>query len=99
LYLIIAEYLRSNLTTPDDPLKLPLRGLAVPDGTPPVPAVPRGWRINEVVPLHSPAQTGGGVSENMLKDFQAAMQGQEPGSSSKAVESKPKKKKDKGKKK
>jgi hypothetical protein len=44
--------------------------------------------------------TGGGVSENMLRDFQAAMQGQEPGSASSAAESSSKKKKkDKGKKK
>ena len=83
---------------PDDPLKLQVRGLPMPEGTPPAPAVPRGWRINEIVPLHSSAMTGGGVSENMLKDFQAAMQGQEPGSSSKAESSK-KKKKDKAKKK
>jgi signal recognition particle subunit SRP19 len=100
LLLVVAEYLQEHPTLPDDPLKLQVRGLPVPEGTPPAPPVPRGWRINEIVPLHSSAMTGGGVSEDMLKDFQAAMQGQEPGSSSsKAPESSKKKKKDKVKKK
>lgn len=103
LYLVVSEYLRSHPTGQNDPLKLQIRGLPMPEGTPPAPAVPRGWHINEIVPLHSSAMTGGGVSENMLQDFQAAMQGQDPSSSSKALpessSKKKKKEKEKGKKK
>jgi len=83
-------------------LDLPVRDMPMPDGIPPAPAVPRGWKINDIIPLHSAAQTGGGVSENMLKDFQAAMQGQDPNaaSSSKTITNEKKaKKKDKVKKK
>ena len=39
------------------------------------PAVPRGWKVNEILPLHSPAVSGGGVSENFFKDMMAEMQG------------------------
>jgi len=42
----------------------------------PPPAVPRGWKINAILPLHSPALSGGGVSENILKDMMQEMQGQ-----------------------
>jgi signal recognition particle subunit SRP19 len=101
LYRVIAEYLKEHPTTEEDPLKLPIRGLPLPEGPLQPPPRPRGWHINEIVPLHSAAMTGGGVSENMLKDFQAAMQGQEPGSASSVAESSSskKKKKDKSKKK
>lgn len=102
LYIAISEYLRANPTKPADPLDLPVRDLPTPEGVPPPPAVPRGWKINSIVPLHSAAQSGGGVSENMLKDFQAAMQGQDPNaasSSAKAITEKKDKKKEKKKKK
>ena len=46
-----------------------------PNGPPPPPAVPRGWKIGTVLPLHSPAVSGGGVSENILKDVMQEMQG------------------------
>lgn len=32
------------------------------------PAIPRGSKIGTILPLHSPALSGGGVSENFLKD-------------------------------
>jgi signal recognition particle subunit SRP19 len=60
----------------------------------PPPAVPRGWKVNEILPLHSPAVTGGGVSENFLKDMMAEMQG----SGQEKVGEKKKDKKDKKKK-
>lgn len=41
----------------------------------PAPAVPRGWKMNSILPLHSPALSGGGVSENILKDMMAEIQG------------------------
>ncbi|KAF2726077.1 signal recognition particle, SRP19 subunit [Polychaeton citri CBS 116435] len=79
LYKKIATYLQSHPTTADDPLKLRIQGVPLPkDGKPPAPQVPRGWKMNTVLPLHSPALTGGGVSDNMLKDMMAEMGGQLP---------------------
>jgi len=99
LMIIVADYLKQHPTTADSPLKLPFRGLPMPEGTPPAPAVPRGWRINEIVPMHSAAQTGGGVSEDMLSQIQAAMSGQEAlPEPSAEVQKKPKKDKSKKKK-
>ena len=45
----------------------------MPEKAPPPPAVPKGWKINEVVPLHSPALSGGGVSENIIGDMMEEM--------------------------
>lgn len=75
LYLIVAKYLKQHPTTADSPLKLRIAGLPVPQEVP-KPAVPRGWKINEILPLHSPALTGGGVSENFLQDMMAEMAGE-----------------------
>jgi signal recognition particle subunit SRP19 len=44
-------------------------------GAPPPPAIPRGWKINDILPLHSPAVSGGGISENFMKDMMAEMAG------------------------
>ncbi len=35
--------------------------------------------MGSILPLHSPAVSGGGVSENMLKEMMAEMQGVEGG--------------------
>lgn len=43
------------------------------------PAIPRGFKIGTILPLHSPALSGGGVSDNMFKDMMAEMGGQVPG--------------------
>ncbi|RMD43018.1 hypothetical protein DV735_g2113, partial [Chaetothyriales sp. CBS 134920] len=69
LYNLIGKYLKEHPTDPLDPLQLKLQGLRVPDnfGKEPVP-VPRGWRINAILPVHSPAVSGGGVSDNFFKD-------------------------------
>lgn len=108
LYKVVSGYLKKHPTTASDPFSLPVRGLPVPEGdTMPPPAVPRGWRINDILPLHSAAVTGGGVSDNIMKDIQAAMAGQDPAALAAAsqqlqgkIESgKKEKKKDKGKKK
>ncbi|BFZ63195.1 signal recognition particle subunit [Saitoella coloradoensis] len=74
LYIAISHYLKHNPTTPQSALRLPIPGLPS-DKPPPPPAVPKGkhWKINTVVPLHSPALTGGGVSENPLGDMQSMM--------------------------
>jgi signal recognition particle subunit SRP19 len=98
LYNLIAAHLKQHPTKPTDPLKLPIHGLPMPkDGEgPPAPVLPRGWKINSILPLHSPAISGGGVSENFFQDVMAEMEGREPGPSSSKKE---KVKKIKGKKK
>lgn len=51
-----------------------------PMSKPPAPpAIPKGWKMNAILPLHSAGLTGGGVSENFFKDMMAEMQGQVPG--------------------
>ncbi len=45
------------------------------DGPPPPPSVPKGWKLNTILPLHSPALSGGGISENIFKDMMQEMQG------------------------
>ncbi|KAF4300737.1 Signal recognition particle SRP19 subunit [Botryosphaeria dothidea] len=79
LYNLIAAYLKQHPTTEESPMKLQIRGLPPPKELKP-PAAPRGWKINPIVPLHSPALSGGGVSENLFKDMMAEMQGEMPGS-------------------
>lgn len=39
--------------------------------------MPRGWKVGSILPLHSPAMSGGGVSENFLKEMMQEMQGQQ----------------------
>ena len=56
-------------------MELRIQGLPVPEKLE-KPAVPRGWKINDILPLHSPAMSGGGVSENFFKDMMAEMQQQ-----------------------
>ncbi|KAI6779814.1 Signal recognition particle SEC65 subunit-like protein [Emericellopsis cladophorae] len=78
LYLLIAQHLREN-PTDDDSIGLRVRmgGQLQPEqGKPyPRPAVPRGWKMGELLPYTSAAMTGGGVSENLFKDMMSEMQG------------------------
>ena len=68
LYKLIADYLKEHPTTEDSPQKLQLRGMPpMPERIPP--AVPRGFKIGSILPLHSPALSGGGVSDNMMADM------------------------------
>lgn len=80
LYLLMARYLKENPTQKNTPLRLPIAGLPRPKEPLPEPAVPRGWKMGTILPLHSPALTGGGVSENFLQDMMAEMQGEAGGS-------------------
>ena len=77
LFRLVATYLKSHPTEPDDPLKLRIRGMPnlVPEKGEPWKNIarPRGWRMNEVLPLHSSAVSGGGVSENYFKDMMNEM--------------------------
>ncbi|MCJ1379506.1 signal recognition particle subunit [Xylographa soralifera] len=77
LYILIARYLQAHPTTPDDPFRAGMRiaGMPLPERPLPLPAKPRGWKIGDVLPLHSPAVSGGGVSENMFKDMMQEMGG------------------------
>ncbi|WPH03437.1 Signal recognition particle SEC65 subunit [Acrodontium crateriforme] len=78
LYKMIAEFLRANPTTEDSPMRLRIQGMPMPKEKIPPPAVPRGFKIGNILPLHSPALSGGGVSENFLKDMMSEMGGQLP---------------------
>lgn len=71
----MAQYLKAHPTTEKSPYNLRIRGLPTPEKLPPAPDAPRGWKIGKILPLHSPAYTGGGVSDNPLKDAMAEMQG------------------------
>lgn len=75
LYTLISAHLKAHPTTAESPLRLRIQGMPPPNGPVPPPAVPRGWKMGTVLPLHSPALSGGGVSENMLKDVMQEMQG------------------------
>jgi len=75
LYILIARHLKAHPTQKNTPLRLRIAGLPVPKEPLPEPSIPRGWKMNTILPLHSPALTGGGVSENFLAEMMAEMQG------------------------
>ena len=78
LYVLVAKHLRGNPTTADSPgLRVRIGGqVQPPEGQAyPRPAVPRGWKMGNILPYMSPAMTGGGVSENLFKDMMKEMQG------------------------
>ncbi|PYI32573.1 hypothetical protein BP00DRAFT_368664 [Aspergillus indologenus CBS 114.80] len=74
LYILVAQYLKAHPTTEESPYRLRIRGLPVPEKLPGAPPAPRGWKIGKILPIHSPAYSGGGVSDNPLKDAMAEMQ-------------------------
>ncbi|KAI3320636.1 SRP19-domain-containing protein [Xylariaceae sp. AK1471] len=90
LYIVVAKYLQEHPTSEagaESSLRQGMRGLGLgslggagdvyADGKPwPRPAVPKGWKINELLPAYSAAMTGGGVSENAFKDMMREMQNQ-----------------------
>ncbi|CAK4030118.1 related to signal recognition particle Sec65 [Lecanosticta acicola] len=78
LYKMISEYLKSHPTTKETPKRLQIQGVPVPKEIT-APAIPRGFKIGTILPLHSPALSGGGVFENMFKDMAQMMGGQAPG--------------------
>ena len=75
LYILVSKHLQANSTTQESPLRLRVAGMPHPDKTVPPPAAPRGWKMGQILPLHSPALSGGGVSENMFKEMMQEMQG------------------------
>lgn len=56
-------------------MRLPIAGMPPSSKPPGPPATPRGWKLNTILPLHSAAVSGGGVSENLFKEMMAEMQG------------------------
>ena len=78
LYVLVCEHLRARPTTEDSQgLRVRIAGQLQPDADKPYPrpAVPRGWKMGELLPYMSAAMTGGGVSENLFKDMMKEMQG------------------------
>ena len=75
LYILVAKYLKANPTTQNTPMRreMHITGMPMPDKPIP-PAVPRGWKMGSILPIHSPALSGGGVSENMFKEMMQEMQ-------------------------
>lgn len=43
--------------------------MPAPEGPVEPPAVPLGVKMGKILPLHSPALSGGGISENILRDM------------------------------
>jgi signal recognition particle subunit SRP19 len=77
LYTLVAQYLKSHPTTEEMPKRLRIAGMPLPDKPIPPPAVPKGWKMGSILPLHSPALSGGGVSDNFFKEMMQEMQGQQ----------------------
>ncbi|KAI1927442.1 signal recognition particle subunit [Ophidiomyces ophidiicola] len=97
LYIYIAQYLQAHPTTAQSPYRLRIRGVPVPDKPLPAPAAPRGWKMGTILPFHSPAYSGGGVTDNPFKEAMMEMQAQQglPAASG-GGEAKKKKEKKKG---
>lgn len=97
----MGTYLRAHPTAEASAQRLRVPGMPPPDPNKPVPppAIPLGWKMGTILPLHSPALSGGEISDNFFKDIMAEMQGQSgaDGGTSSGAEAGGKKKKDKKK--
>lgn len=81
LYQLVGEYLKEHPTTKEMlyKVKYPEEMMVVPEKYV-TPAAPRGWKIGELVPLHSAALSGGGGHEKMMKEMMEGMKrGELPG--------------------
>lgn len=78
LYIQISQHLQRNPSTVDTATKVRVPGMPIPESSKPYPEpdVPKGWKMNKLLPYYSPGLSGGGVSDNFLKDMMAEMQGQ-----------------------
>ncbi|KAH8766555.1 signal recognition particle, SRP19 subunit [Hyaloscypha finlandica] len=76
LYTLISAHLKANPTTTATASLVRVPGVPPPDPAKeyPKPAIPKGWKMGNILPHYSPGLTGGGVSENFLKDMMAEMQ-------------------------
>jgi signal recognition particle subunit SRP19 len=77
LYTLVSSHLKAHPTTEASPalLRIPHMPPPDPENPNPPPAIPKGWKMNTILPLHSPAVSGGGISENFLQEMMAEMQG------------------------
>jgi signal recognition particle subunit SRP19 len=77
LYTLISKHLQANPSTAATAYAVRVPGVPPPDTSKPypTPAVPKGWKMGNLLPYYSPALTGGGVSDNFFKDMMAEMQG------------------------
>ena len=74
LYSLVGKYLKEHPTQKEDPLKLKIQGLPVPENFTDIEVPkPRGWKMGGVLPVHSCAVSGGGVSDNFFKDAMEEM--------------------------
>lgn len=75
LYALIGHYLVKHPTRFDDPLRAtPMPGLDLPSGNEVTqPTKPKGWIMGDILPLHSPALSGGPINEDMFKDVLGQM--------------------------
>ncbi|CCG85075.1 protein of unknown function [Taphrina deformans PYCC 5710] len=67
----VAKYLRANPTQERDPYKVPVPGME--DGKSKRAAVPKGMKINDILPLHSPAMAGQGMAAEGLASMMGSM--------------------------
>ncbi|CRG91926.1 Signal recognition particle SEC65 subunit [Talaromyces islandicus] len=74
LQILVAKFLQAHPTTEKSPYRLRIHGLPMPDKLPDPPAAPRGWKIGKILPIHSPAYSGGGISDNPFKEAMAEME-------------------------
>lgn len=79
LFRALAEYMQQHPTTKDTPFESPVfeqmqraQGYRGERFCEPL-AVPRGWKINEVLPVISPAITGGKAGEEMMEQMSQQM--------------------------
>lgn len=78
LFRVVADWLKRHPTTEDSAsLRFEIPGVPMPKVGEewPRPAVPRGWKMGELLPFVSPAMSGGGVSEDLFKDMMREMAG------------------------
>ncbi|SPO05690.1 related to signal recognition particle protein Sec65 [Cephalotrichum gorgonifer] len=78
LFRVVAAWMKEHPTTEESPsLRFDIPGVPMPkQGEPwPKPAVPKGWKMGDLLPFVSPAMTGGGVSEDLFKDMMREMAG------------------------
>ncbi|EMC92219.1 hypothetical protein BAUCODRAFT_78358 [Baudoinia panamericana UAMH 10762] len=78
LYKLVAGYLKDHPTTEDSARRFRLQGMPPNMNQVTPPAIPRGFKMGTILPLHSPALSGGGVNENFMKDMMSEMGGQLP---------------------
>lgn len=71
LYSVVASYLQDHPTQETDPHKVPVPGVDASKSK--RAAIPKGMKINDIIPLHSPAMAGQGMDSNGLASMMGSM--------------------------